>query len=101
MAKPLITRPTRLWPHTRTTVPLRPPDAGLAYHAIVSATSTGSPPWARLFIRRPASRVAIGIAAVICVSMNPGATALIVTRLAPTSGAIASTMPITPAFDAA
>jgi hypothetical protein len=31
-----------------------------------------------LFIRRPASRVAIGIAAVIAVSMNPGATALIV-----------------------
>ena len=36
--------PTRLCPHTRTTVPFRPPEAGLAYQAIVSATSTGSPP---------------------------------------------------------
>src|SRR3712207_7675468 len=39
--------PSRLWPQTRTTLPLSPADAGLASQAIVSATSTGSPPWAR------------------------------------------------------
>ncbi len=74
---------------------------GFANHAIVSATSTGSPPWERLFIRRPASRVAIGIAAVICVSMNPGATALIVAPRLASRGAYASTIPITPAFEVA
>jgi hypothetical protein len=66
------------WPQTRTTLPVTPAEAGQANHAIVSATSTGSPPCERLFIRRPASRGPNGIAAVIGVSMNPGATALMV-----------------------
>ncbi len=73
----------------------------MANQAIVSATSTGSPPWARLFIRRPASRVAIGIAAVIWVSMKPGATALIVTPRLAELGAQACTIPITPALEVA
>ena len=43
----------------------------------------------------------IGIAAVICVSMKPGATALIVAPRSASSGASASTIPITPAFEVA
>src|SRR6201989_2997303 len=70
--------PSRFWPQTRTVLPLTPVEAGLANQAIVSATSTGSPPCERLERRRPASRGPIGIAAVIWVSMKPGATALIV-----------------------
>ncbi len=50
-------------------------------------------------MRRPASRVAIGMAAVICVSMNPGATALMVTPRSASAGAHAWTSPITPAFE--
>ncbi len=57
--------PSRLCPQTRTTLPLTPAEAGLANQAIVSATSTGRPPCDMLFIRRPASRIAIGIAPVI------------------------------------
>ena len=83
------------------TLPLTPAEAGLANQAIVSATSTGRPPCDRLFMRRPASRIAIGIVAVICVSMKPGATALIVAPRLASSGASASTMPITPAFEVA
>ena len=52
-------------------------------------------------MRRPASRSATGIFAVICVSMKPGATALIVAPCSASIGASASTMPITPAFDVA
>ena len=52
-----------------------------------------------LFIRRPASRIVIGMAAVIAVSMNPGATALIVPPRLASSGAQASTIPITPALE--
>ncbi|MNE50128.1 hypothetical protein D3C80_1446880 [compost metagenome] len=36
--------PSRLWPQTRTTCPLTPPEAGSASQAMVSATSTGCPP---------------------------------------------------------
>src|SRR5690606_40757110 len=68
--------PSRAWPQTRTTLPVIPPDAGDASQDTVSATSTGSPPCAMLFIRRPASRTTTGIAAVMAVSMKPGATAL-------------------------
>src|SRR4051795_5344748 len=93
--------PSRVWPQTRTVLPLTPVEAGLANQAIVSATSTGSPPWERLGSRRPASRGPIGIAAVIWVSMKPGATALIVAFRGASSGAIASTIPITPALEAA
>jgi hypothetical protein len=42
--------------------------------------------------------VATGIAAVICVSMKPGATALMVAGRFATTGASASTRPITPAL---
>src|SRR5690554_4594478 len=52
-------------PHTLTTFPLTPPDAGLQYQAMVSATSTGRPPCDKLFMRRPASRKVMGMAAVI------------------------------------
>src|SRR5207247_7155955 len=85
--------PSRLWPQTRTTLPVTPPDAGLASQAMVSATSIGRPPCDRLFIRRPASRIIIGIAAVIFVSMKPGATALIVMPCVAHVGAIDSTRP--------
>ena len=78
-----------------------PNEPGDANHAIVSATSTGSPPCAMLFILRPASRVAIGIAAVIAVSMNPGATALIVVFASAQIGAYACTAPMIPAFEVA
>ena len=93
-------RPIRLWPQTRTTLPLTPPEAGLASQPIVSATSTGCPPCATEFIRRPASRVPSGIAAVIFVSMKPGATALIVWPRSASTGASDSTIPITPALEA-
>ena len=53
------------------------------------------------FIRRPASRMAKGIAAVIWVSMKPGATALIVTPCLANIGAVLCTIPMTPAFDSA
>ena len=71
----------------------RPSDAS---HATVSATSTGSPPWRSEFSRRPASRTPIGIAAVIAVSMNPGATALIVI---PPAARRSATRSSSPAFD--
>ncbi len=51
-------------------------------------------------MRRPASRVPSGIAAVIFVSMKPGATALIVWPCSASTGASVSTMPITPALEA-
>jgi hypothetical protein len=81
-------------------LPLTAVEPGLAYHAMVSATSTGRPPWLIAFIRWPTSRVANGTAAVICVMMKPGATALIVMSSF-SSSASASTRPMTPAFDAA
>src|ERR1700742_4029632 len=93
--------PSRLCPQTRTTLPLTPVVAGEANQAIVSATSTGSPPCESEERRRPASRGPIGIAAVILVSMKPGATALIVAFFLARAGAIDSTIPITPAFEAA
>src|SRR5438477_9860084 len=75
--------PRMLWPQTRMTWPLTPAVPGCPSQATVSATSTGRPPWLRLLIRRPISRVANGIALVMAVSMKPGATALIVmSRLA-------------------
>ena len=68
---------------------------------MVSATSTGWPPWYSEFSRRPTSRVANGIASVIFVSMKPGATALMVMPFSPSFGASASVRPIMPAFVAA
>src|SRR5262249_2809182 len=93
--------PSRLWPQTRTMLPLTPAEAGAANPGIASATSRGRPPRDMLFLRRPASRTGIGIAAVILVSTKPGATALIVALRSASSGASASTMPITPAFEVA
>jgi hypothetical protein len=81
-------------------LPFTAVDAGLASQAIVSATSTGRPPWLSEFIRRPTSRVANGTAAVILVSMKPGATALTVMPFF-SSSFNESTRPITPAFEAA
>jgi hypothetical protein len=52
-----------------------------------------------LFIRRPASLIAIGIAAVIWVSMNPGATAFNVTPRSATLGPYAWTIPMIPALE--
>ncbi|MNQ88807.1 hypothetical protein D3C85_1040880 [compost metagenome] len=54
-----------------------------------------------LFIRRPASRMAKGMAAVICVSMKPGATALMVIPRHASCGAILRTAPIQAALDKA
>ena len=69
---------------------------------MVSATSTGRPPWAREFIRRPASRMKSGTAAVIFVSMKPGATALTVTPCSASArGARERTRPMMPALLAA
>src|SRR5262249_19031074 len=93
--------PSRVWPQTLTVLPLTPVGPGLADQAIGSATSTGRPPCERLLSRRPASRGPNGIAAVIFVSMKPGATALIVASRPASSGAIDSTIPITPAFEVA
>src|SRR6185312_16207454 len=93
--------PSRLWPQTRTTLPVTPSDPGDANHATVSATSAGRPPWDRLLMRRPASRRNSGILPVIAVSMKPGATALIVMPRAARSRASAWTTPITPAFEVA
>ena len=45
-------------------MPLTAVEAGLAYQAMVSATSTGWPPWDSELSRRPTSRVAKGTAAV-------------------------------------
>src|SRR4051812_50040183 len=64
--------PSRFWPQTRTVLPLTAADAGSANQAIVSATSTGRPPCARLDMRRPASRVPIGIAAGLLGPWKPG-----------------------------
>lgn len=50
------------------------------------------------FIRRPASRMVSGMAAVICVSMKPGATALMVMPRLPSAGAQAWARPIRPAL---
>src|SRR5437879_13650692 len=63
--------PRMLWPQTRITWPLTPAVPGCPSQATVSATSTGRPPWLRLLIRRPISRVANGIALVMAVSMKP------------------------------
>jgi hypothetical protein len=82
-------------------LPVTPALASWHSHAMVSATSTGSPPWAIELIRRPTSRVASGIFPVISVSMKPGATALTVMPRAATSGVRACTRPMTPALEAA
>ena len=92
--------PSIIWPQTRTTLPLTADEPGEANQAIVSATSTGSPPWAIALSRWPTSRVANGTAAVIWVMMKPGATALIVMPSL-SSSASESTRPMTPALDAA
>ena len=84
-------------PHTRITLPLIASDAGDAKYAIVSATSMVSPPCCKEFSRRPTSRVTTGIAAVICVSMKPGATALTVIPW-PADSENESTKPMTPAL---
>ena len=81
-------------------MPLTAVEPGERYQAIASATSTGSPPWLSAFIRWPISRVANGTAAVIWVTMKPGATALIVIPFS-RSPAKLSTSPMTPALDAA
>ncbi len=52
-------------------------------------------------MRRPASRMTTGTFAVICVSMKPGATALIVVPRSARTGASERTMPMTPALLAA
>src|SRR5207237_546928 len=70
--------PSIIWPQTRTTLPLTAVEPGEAYHAMVSATSTGRPPCDRELRRWPTSREANGIASVIFVMMKPGATALMV-----------------------
>src|SRR5699024_7118358 len=93
--------PSSDWPHTRTTLLVTDDEAGLAKNAMVSATSTGRPPCCIEFMRRPASRVANGIAAVICVSMKPGDTALTVTFCEASSAEAPLTKPITPALEAA
>src|SRR6266702_5554822 len=93
--------PRTLWPQTRITWPLTPAVPGWPSQATVSATSTGRPPWLRLLIRRPISRVAKGIALVMAVSMKPGATTLIVISFLAIEGAIAWTMPMMPALLAA
>src|SRR6185312_11706771 len=92
--------PSIIWPQTRTTLPLTAVEPGLAYHAIVSATSTGRPPCDSALSRRPTSRVANGTAAVILVSMKPGATALTVMPCSSSSARL-STKPMTPALDVA
>src|SRR5699024_2620071 len=91
------------WPQTRSTRPVTAALAGWANQAMVSATSTGWPPCCRELMRRPISRVATGILAVISASMNPGATALtVMPRAASRSSApIARTSPTTPALEAA
>ena len=78
-----------------------PADAGLANQPMASATSTGWPPWLMEFMRRPASRMAKGMAAVMAVSMKPGATALMVMPFFAKIGALACTMPTTPALETA
>jgi hypothetical protein len=81
-------------------LPLTAVEPGLAYHAMVSATSTGSPPCDIALRRWPTSRVANGTAAVIWVMMKPGATALIVMPSLSSSLRL-STSPMTPALEAA
>src|SRR5438552_4085617 len=93
--------PRMLWPQTRMIWPLTPAVPSRPSQATVSATSTGRPPWLRLLIRRPISRVANGIAFVMAVSMKPGATALIVMSRLAIAGASAWTMPMIPALLAA
>ena len=69
---------------------------------MVSATSSGSPPCISEGITMRATvRVPSGILAVMSVSMNPGATALMVPPWAAKSAALARTMPITPPLEAA
>src|SRR5690606_16607187 len=93
--------PSRLWARTRTIWPWTAPEPGWASQAVVSATSAGRPPWAREFMRRPASRMKRGTAAVILVSMKPGATALTVTPWAASArGARERTRPMMPALAA-
>src|SRR5690606_30981572 len=93
--------PTMFWPHTRRVSPWMPPASSLARKAIVSATSTGSPPCWSEFTRRAISRVSGGIFAVISVSMKPGATAFAVPPSGASRAASASTKAMTPAFEAA
>src|SRR5690606_21964317 len=100
-AEPRHQAPSMFWPSTRTTCPVTPAVAAWASQPTASATSTGSPPWRRLLMRRPTSRVASGIFAVIAVSMKPGAIALTVAPRGASCGASARTIPITPALLAA
>src|SRR5699024_7733665 len=92
--------PRIIWPQPRTTLPLTARLASHENQLIVSATSTGRPPCARAWVRRPISRVACGLFSFISVSMKPGATSLTVTPCATTRGSVASlfVMPMTPAL---
>src|SRR5438093_12264188 len=93
--------PRMLWPQTRITWPFTPAVPGWPSQATVSATSTGRPPWFKLLIRRPISRVAKGMAFVMAVSMKSGANALMVISRLAITGASACTMPMMPALLAA
>ena len=92
--------PEQVLAATRTTLPLTPPDAGLTRTRRSSRPRRpAGRPAASEFIRRPGlARRRPASPAVIAVSMKPGATALIVARRSASTGASASTVPITPAF---
>ena len=65
-------------PQTRSVLPGMPWAPGLARKVRAWATSSGRPPWPSAERRRPASRIRSGMAAVMRVSMKPGAMALAV-----------------------
>jgi hypothetical protein len=88
-------------PQTRSTAPLTPTAPGLARNTSAAATSSGWPPWPSADSRRATCRIATGTAAVIRVSMKPGATAFAVIPRAASSGASARTQPAIPALVAA
>src|SRR5690606_23241091 len=70
--------PASRGPQTRGTWPVTALLPGCASQATAAAATWGWPPWLSAFMRRPASRRVKGMAAVIWVSMKPGATALMV-----------------------
>src|SRR5699024_2655910 len=93
--------PTMFCPHTRRVWPWMPRAPLDARKLMASATSIGWPPCCRLDSRLATCRVRVGIFAVISVSMNPGATALIDPPREAKSCAEAAVSPMTPAFEVA
>src|SRR5271157_3190960 len=94
-----LAQPIRIPPFTFSTSPVMYPASSDARNLTACATSKSLPPWPRGMFFLMLSFNSADRAAVMAVSMNPGATAFTVMLRDPTSRATAMVKPISPAFD--